>query len=103
MELTSVKSFEAEDEKNIWLIGIYSRNWEEWIITDIACFKNSIISVPLYETLGAGSLEFISNQTEIETIFVSEEKVKSLLDIKDHLKHLKTIVSFDDLQSDLID
>lgn len=82
LKFTTSKTFELKDEKDIQLLGIYSWNREEWIITDIACLKNSIVTVPLYETLGQGSLEFISNQTEIETIFVSEEKIKNLLEIK---------------------
>lgn len=103
MNFTTQKSFEAPDEKNIWLVGLFSRNWEEWILTDIACFKNSIVTVPLYETLGLSALEYITNQSELETIFVSEEKVKTLLEISTKMKFLKNIVCFDDLSKDLID
>ena len=60
------------------------------------------MSVPLYETLGQSALEFIANQSEFETCFCSEEKVSSLLDLKDRLKFLKNIVSYDDLGADLI-
>lgn len=97
MNFTTQKSFEAQDEKNIWLVGLFSRNREEWVLTDIACFKNSIVTVPLYETLGLNALEYITNQSELETIFVSEEKVKTLLEIGSKMKFLKHIVCFDNL------
>jgi long-chain acyl-CoA synthetase len=34
------------------LIGIYSKNRTEWMITDIACVLFGLVSVPLYDTLG---------------------------------------------------
>jgi len=61
LNLTSLKSFEEKDEKDIRLLGICSRNREEWIVTDLACIKNSIVTVPLYDTLSWDALEFIAN------------------------------------------
>ena len=33
-------------------IGIFSINRPEWILTDLTCSMHSLISVPLYDTLG---------------------------------------------------
>ena len=84
----SSKSFDDEPEKNLKLIGIFSWNWEEWVLTDIACMWNSIASIPFYDTLGVGSIEFIANETEISTIFVSGEKLSNLISILNEIPHL---------------
>lgn len=44
------------------LIGIYSRNCPEWILTEQAAYCFSMVVVPLYDTLGPESCAFIINQ-----------------------------------------
>uniref|UniRef100_A0A0K0F7J9 Long-chain-fatty-acid--CoA ligase n=1 Tax=Strongyloides venezuelensis TaxID=75913 RepID=A0A0K0F7J9_STRVS len=74
-------------------IGIYSMNCPEWAITALGCMQQSIVVVPLYDTLGADAASFIVQQTEISVIFVDNlEKVESLLTSKENLSSLQYIV-----------
>lgn len=50
--------------------------------------------VPLYDTLGLESIEYILEQTEITTCFVTEGTIKTLFKVKNPAK-LKNLISFD--------
>ena len=67
-------------------MGIYSRNREEWIIGSIGCQMDSITIVTLYDTLGVKSIEFIFNQTELNTILVETKNLGKLLKMKEENK-----------------
>ena len=49
----------TNDEGKFRFLGLYSKNREEWVTTDIACMLNGVTSVPLYDTLGKESMEYI--------------------------------------------
>ena len=70
------------DDRDFRFIGINSKNREEWFIADIACVFYNITIVPFYDTLGADTVTYILNQTELETILVSEDKVPTLIELK---------------------
>ncbi|KAJ4749578.1 Long chain acyl-CoA synthetase 4 [Rhynchospora pubera] len=76
--------------------GIYGANCPEWIMSMEACNAHGIYCVPLYDTLGAGAVEFILCHAEVEIAFVEEKKIGELLKtLPASAKFLKTIVSFD--------
>lgn len=53
-------------ENKKWkLIGIQSKNREEWAITLIASILNSVVTVSIYDTLGPGAVNYILKQTEL--------------------------------------
>ncbi|KAF8733158.1 hypothetical protein HU200_015532 [Digitaria exilis] len=56
--------------------GIYSVNCPEWIISLEACNALGVCTVPLYDSLGAGAVEFIICHAEIQIAFVEEKKIK---------------------------
>ncbi|KAJ1284585.1 hypothetical protein BS78_03G216000 [Paspalum vaginatum] len=75
--------------------GIYGANCPEWIITMEACNAHGIYCVPLYDTLGAGAVEFILCHAEVEIAFAEEKKIDLLLKtLHKSNEFLKTIVSF---------
>nr|CAD1822272.1 unnamed protein product [Ananas comosus var. bracteatus] len=75
--------------------GIYGANCPEWIISMEACNAHGIYCVPLYDTLGAGAVEFIICHAEIQIAFVEEKKIVEVLKtFPTTTKLLKTIVSF---------
>ncbi|VAH78001.1 unnamed protein product [Triticum turgidum subsp. durum] len=75
--------------------GIYGANSPEWIITMEACNAHGVYCVPLYDTLGAGAIEFILCHAEVEIAFAEEKKVAELLKtFPKSTEFLKTIVSF---------
>ncbi|XP_039808750.1 long chain acyl-CoA synthetase 4-like isoform X2 [Panicum virgatum] len=75
--------------------GIYGANCPEWIITMEACNAHGIYCVPLYDTLGAGAVEFILCHAEVEIAFAEEKKIELLLKtLPKSNEFLKMIVSF---------
>ncbi|GAB2293138.1 Long chain acyl-CoA synthetase 4 [Dionaea muscipula] len=75
--------------------GIYGANCPEWIISMEACNAHGVLCVPLYDTLGAGAVEFIIRHAEVSIAFVEEKKISELLKTLPNTKeYLKTLVSF---------
>jgi long-chain acyl-CoA synthetase len=83
-------------------VGLYSINRAEWCITEQACFATSLVTVPLYDTLGDESIHYICSQTEMPVIFTSADKLRLLSRMTDRLAGtLKHIVSFDPVPEDV--
>ncbi|KAL2902778.1 Long chain acyl-CoA synthetase 4 [Bienertia sinuspersici] len=81
--------------------GIYGANCEEWVMSMEACNAHGIYCVPLYDTLGAGAVEFIISHAEISIAFVEEKKIPELLKaVQNTSKYLKTLVSFGKITSE---
>jgi long-chain acyl-CoA synthetase len=76
-------------------VGIYSKNRVEWHVSSEACNKQSLVTISLYDTLGAESSEYIVNHAEIKCIFCSSETLKPLLDIAANCQFLKLVVCYD--------
>ncbi|OWM72162.1 long chain acyl-CoA synthetase 4 [Punica granatum] len=75
--------------------GIYGANCPEWIMSMEACNAHGIYCVPLYDTLGAGAVEFIICHAEVSIAFVEEKKIPELLKTMENAsQYLKTLVSF---------
>ncbi|KAJ7952141.1 Long chain acyl-CoA synthetase [Quillaja saponaria] len=75
--------------------GIYGANCPEWIMSMEACNAHGLYCVPLYDTLGAGAIEFIICHAEVSVAFVEEKKIPELLKtFPNATKYLKTLVSF---------
>lgn len=91
------------DNSTLRIMGLYSRNREEWSLTDFACILGNISSVPLYETLGDKSIEFIISQTEMETIAMGADKVDHICKLKKDGKvdTLKNLIIFDDITEEI--
>merc|ERR1711871_194665 len=84
-------------------VGIFGRNREEWVIASEACNAFGMVSVPLYDTLGAEALEHIVNETEMTTVVVESEiverqgsKLQKVLDAKQKCPSLANAVAMRD-------
>ena len=44
------------------LIGIYSQNCPEWVLSEHGLYSYSMVIVPLYDTLGPEACRYIINQ-----------------------------------------
>jgi len=60
------------------IVGIFSRNRPEWVLTEQAANAFSMILVPLYDTLGAEAVQFIVTQTQTRIVFCTPDKIKQL-------------------------
>ncbi|KAJ9171699.1 hypothetical protein P3X46_015023 [Hevea brasiliensis] len=76
-------------------VGIYGSNCPQWIVAMEACNAHSLVCVPLYDTLGAGAVNFIIDHAEVDFVFIQEKKVKQLLHPDSRsASRLKAIVCF---------
>ncbi|EOA33728.1 hypothetical protein CARUB_v10019918mg [Capsella rubella] len=81
--------------------GIYGANSPEWIISMEACNAHGLYCVPLYDTLGAGAIEFIICHAEVSLAFSEEKKISELLKTAPNsTKYLKNIVSFGEVTNE---
>jgi long-chain acyl-CoA synthetase len=64
------------------MVALYSKNREEWAISDFACLQTAITTVTLYDTLGKDSIEYILDQCLIKTVICQADKVKNIINLK---------------------
>ncbi|KAJ2973669.1 hypothetical protein NUW54_g12023 [Trametes sanguinea] len=53
----------------------------DWLIVDLALQAYGKVSVPLYDTLGADSVEHVTNHSELTIIFAAPEHIPHLLTV----------------------
>ncbi|KAG0498018.1 hypothetical protein HPP92_002709 [Vanilla planifolia] len=75
-------------------VGIYGANCPQWVVTMEACNGYSLICVPLYDTLGAGAVDYIIEHAEIDVAFLEQKKVRLILPSDGQGTRLKSIISF---------
>ncbi|CAJ1057954.1 long-chain-fatty-acid--CoA ligase 1-like isoform X2 [Xyrichtys novacula] len=85
-------------------IGIFSQNRPEWTISELACYTYSLVSVPLYDTLGTEAITYIIDKAAIATIVCDVvDKVNLVLEcVKDREHCVKTIVLMETPSEDLV-
>uniref|UniRef100_A0AAX7URS7 Arachidonate--CoA ligase n=1 Tax=Astatotilapia calliptera TaxID=8154 RepID=A0AAX7URS7_ASTCA len=86
-------------------IGIFSQNRPEWTISELACYTYSLVSVPLYDTLGTEAISYIIDKASISTIVCDVmDKVNLVLDCINNTKHsVRTIVLMESPNTSLIE
>ncbi|XP_013767833.1 long-chain-fatty-acid--CoA ligase 1-like isoform X2 [Pundamilia nyererei] len=86
-------------------IGIFSQNRPEWTISELACYTYSLVSVPLYDTLGTEAIGYIIDKASISTIVCDVmDKVNLVLDCINNTKHsVRTIVLMESPNTSLIE
>ncbi|KAF9997623.1 hypothetical protein BGZ80_010413 [Entomortierella chlamydospora] len=80
-----------------WSLGIWAQSRPEWFISDLSCSFFDMVSVPLYETLGSDSVEYVCNHAEIKVVVCSANHIPKLLASADKLPFLQGIVSMDSI------
>ncbi|KAL6607893.1 hypothetical protein ACP70R_040956 [Stipagrostis hirtigluma subsp. patula] len=84
-------------------VGIYGTNCPQWIVAMQACNGYSLICVPLYDTLGAGAVDYIIDHAEIDVVFIQDKKIKEILSPNcKSAKRLKALVAFTSATSEQI-
>ncbi|KAM7417103.1 hypothetical protein PAMA_016964 [Pampus argenteus] len=86
-------------------VGIFSQNRPEWTMSELACYTYSLVSVPLYDTLGTEAIAYIIDKASISTIVCDvADKVNLVLAcVKDRKHTVKTIVLMGTPDADLVD
>ncbi|XP_063716225.1 long-chain-fatty-acid--CoA ligase 1-like [Symsagittifera roscoffensis] len=81
-------------------IGVYGTNRLEWDVTQIACNAFSLVTVPLYDTLGVEAISQIISTTEMKTVVCdNEDKVTRLLKCRNECPDLSLVVTMDQVSS----
>ncbi|OTF79785.1 hypothetical protein BLA29_008408 [Euroglyphus maynei] len=74
-------------------IGIYSINCMEYTLIEYACYRHSLMIVPIYDTLGSNIASFIANQTELTTIAIDNmERLDRIIDQYEQFHQLKHLI-----------
>lgn len=81
------------------VVGVFSKNREEWVILDIACCFYNITLVPIHETIDNESIEYIIKETKMTTLFCSKQHLNKIFELNSGIP-LETIVSFDSLDKE---
>ena len=76
-------------------VGLFSINRSEWVLAEHACFRQSYVTVPLYDTLGDDAIEYIITQTEMKVCLATADKAEKIIKIQDRLPCLKMVVVMD--------
>lgn len=92
---------EAGEKKKF--MGVYSKNREEWLISDLASMCQSGTTIAFYDTLGPSAVEFILNQTNLTTVSCQGSCLRTMIMLKTQgrAKALENIISFDAFDSDV--
>jgi len=82
-------------------IGIYSKNREEWVVTDQACNSYSLVLVALYDTLGENAVAYIADHAECKIVICSGESLPNMLAATSQCRHLKIIIKLEDVEDEV--
>ncbi|KAI9144437.1 hypothetical protein BKA69DRAFT_1112327 [Paraphysoderma sedebokerense] len=95
-------SSSATVPKEKWHLGLFSINRPEWAIAEQSCNDYSLVTVALYDTLGADTIEFVINHGQLPIVVTSADKIATLLKVKSNCPspNLKIIISMDELEFD---
>lgn len=63
---------------------------------EITSYREAFVLVALYDTLGTVAIEHIINETEMEFIVASKDKIRDLIQLKPKIPSLKQIISMDE-------
>uniref|UniRef100_H2V767 Long-chain-fatty-acid--CoA ligase n=1 Tax=Takifugu rubripes TaxID=31033 RepID=H2V767_TAKRU len=85
-------------------IGIFSINRPEWTISELACYTYSLVTVPLYDTLGREAISHIIDKATIATVICDvPEKAWMILEcVNGKGTPVKTIVIIEAFETDLV-
>lgn len=68
---------------NLRFVGVHSKNNQEFVLTDLTNLCYGYVTMPLYDTLGEEAVDFMLEETELTTLFLTSEHIKK------HTKRIK--------------
>ncbi|MFW5687769.1 MAG: AMP-dependent synthetase/ligase, partial [Bacteroidota bacterium] len=83
------------------MVGIFSNNRPEWLMTDLAIMASKAVSVPLYATSSAVTLAYIIRETGMKIIFCgAREQLDTAIQFLDGKSSLEKIIMLDGTADD---
>ena len=83
------------DESELNLLGIISKNREEWVIVELACLFQNVTTVCLADSLNLESFVYICKHCWLKVLFCSKPQLDLILMSPDLFPSLKVVVVFD--------
>jgi hypothetical protein len=74
------------------MVGLYSVNSKEWVLLDAAAHAYGMTTVPLYDTLGPDSVEYICNHAELSVVGCSTAVLPTLASCLARCPSIKLLV-----------
>eukprot|EP01088_Endostelium_zonatum_P016262 TRINITY_DN431_c0_g4_i1.p1 TRINITY_DN431_c0_g4~~TRINITY_DN431_c0_g4_i1.p1 ORF type:complete len:685 (-),score=160.09 TRINITY_DN431_c0_g4_i1:171-2225(-) len=78
-------------------VGIFSKNREEWVIVEQACYANSFVIVSFYDTLGPDAVKFIAKHCSAKVVVCANENLDALMATVTECPDIEFVVHFDPL------
>ena len=82
---------DIENEESFRLLGIYSKNRPEWLLSYFGAVRDSITIVTVYDTLGDVALEYIFNQTKLSSIVLEAKVLEKFYNLGQKMKKLEKL------------
>jgi len=84
-------------------VGIYAKNCPEWVLTEQGLYSQSMVIVPLYDTLGPEACQFILETTRLSTVVCGDDKkLAQLLDFAPKCRSLKLLIAIQPPSKELV-
>jgi len=101
---TYEKEMDTELAKSMRVLGVFMPNRPEWFITEYGCASQNICLVPLYDTLGEESMNFIADLVKLSVIVISNVTFKSAISaVKASNGRIKTLIKVDAVNEEHMD
>eukprot|EP00933_Yihiella_yeosuensis_P014921 TRINITY_DN13161_c1_g1_i1.p1 TRINITY_DN13161_c1_g1~~TRINITY_DN13161_c1_g1_i1.p1 ORF type:complete len:684 (+),score=125.42 TRINITY_DN13161_c1_g1_i1:97-2148(+) len=83
------------------MLGFYSKNRSEWVVAEQGCFTQAIVTVPMYDTLGADSVAYVINQCALKTVICSAETAQNVIQCKSTCPSLECLIQMEPVTDEL--
>lgn len=83
-------------------LAICAANRPEWVITDLACMLNSIISVPIYCLMSDRDMAFVLNNTNISVVVCDQEMLPKFLRLRSECPSVRQLICMDPIPETII-
>lgn len=97
VKVVADKAGRSQQEK--YIVGMYLPNSPQWVVTDIACFGQSLASACMYDTLGPDTSAYIMGLCESPCVVVDLANLHKVLTLKPKLPKLKVVICSEDFDS----
>ena len=77
-------------------VGVFSKNVPEWVLVEQACNRQSLVLVPLYDTLGPDVVPYIVNHVEMRVLVCGAAQAEVVLQCLGECPTLEYLIVFDD-------
>eukprot|EP01029_Cantina_marsupialis_P013185 TRINITY_DN2918_c0_g2_i7.p1 TRINITY_DN2918_c0_g2~~TRINITY_DN2918_c0_g2_i7.p1 ORF type:complete len:222 (-),score=41.76 TRINITY_DN2918_c0_g2_i7:404-1069(-) len=75
-------------------IGIYGKNCTDFVLIAAACWNQGWIVVPIYDTFGPESVQYVVNHSEMDLVICTEENLTKVPAFLNEESTVKGIVTF---------